>query len=92
MIPEPQIPLASLIGASGRQHSCPMTLKETSSVTGLIRIRSIAPGAALIPKRMWAPSRAGPVAQEADRSLSRFPTTISPFVPTSMISTISPLR
>ena len=59
MIPEPQIPLAPVIRNSGRQRSSPMILKETSSVSGSIRIRSIAPGAALMPKRICSPLQGG---------------------------------
>ena len=45
---------------------------------------SMAPGAPRIPKRILAPSKAGPAAVEQARRRSRFPRTISPLVPMSM--------
>ena len=67
-----------------------MTRKRGSSVARSIRTRSIAPGAARWPPRIWAPSKAGPVGLEAASSRSRLPRTISAFVPTSTTS-VDPL-
>ena len=50
---------------------------------------SIAPGAARMPNLICAPSKAGPVAQEVEQTLLRLPSSSSPLVPMSMISTIS---
>ena len=68
--------------------SQPITWKRGSSVSGSMRTRSIAPGAARWPQLIWAPSKAGPVGLDAARSRSRSPSTISAFVPTSTTSCI----
>jgi len=49
----------------------------------------MAPGAARMPNLIWAPSKAGPVAQDVEQTLFRLPISSSPFVPMSMISTFS---
>ena len=42
-----------------------MTRKRGSRVSLSIRTRSIAPGAARCPPEIWAPSKAGPVGDDA---------------------------
>ena len=90
IMPEPQIPVipvsetASSKPSSSDQISDPITENRGSKVSGLIRSRSIAPGAARWPELICAPSKAGPVGDEAARSLSLLPSTISAFVPTSI--------
>ena len=99
MIPEPQIPVtpvaavASANPSSSDQRSQPMTLTLTSSVSRSMRTRSIAPGAARWPASICAPSKAGPVGDDAASSRSLLPSTISALVPTSTISSfIGPVR
>src|SRR5439155_385647 len=74
---------------SSDQRLEPMTRKRGSRVSLSTRTRSIAPGAARWPLEIWAPSKAGPVGDEAASSRSRLPRTISAFVPTSTSSVIS---
>ena len=52
-------------------------------------MRSIAPGAALWPELICAPSNAGPVGEEQARTLDLLPNKISAFVPTSTTRTRS---
>ena len=98
MIPEPQIPLtptrALLSANSGSSDHCsqPMTRKRGSSVSGSIRTRSIAPGAARCPALICAPSKAGPVGLDAASRRWRLPSTISALVPTSTSNTHSSAR
>ena len=98
MMPEPQMPVtpvaavASAKPSSSDQSSQPITLTLASSVSGSMRTRSIAPGAARWPAVICAPSKAGPVGDEAASSRSRLPSTISALVPTSTISTVSSAR
>ena len=66
-----------------------MTLKRTSRVSGSMRMRSMAPGAARMPNSMWEPSKAGPVAHEVESIRSRLPSTSSPLVPMSRMSRTS---
>ena len=54
-----------------------------------MRTRSMAPGAARWPQEICAPSKAGPVGEEAASRRCRLPSTISALVPTSTISVIS---
>ena len=95
-MPEPQIPLtpssaAAAANPGSSDHSSePMIRKRGSSVSRSIRTRSMAPGAARCPDEIWAPSKAGPVGDEAASSRSRLPSTISAFVPTSTTSRTSP--
>ncbi len=49
----------------------------------MMRTFSIAPVTAFIPCLMWAPSKAGPEAQEQDNMSSALPTNASVFVPMS---------
>jgi len=71
MIPEPQMPVTPVFAvsvsnpASVDHFSLPMTRKRASRVFLSIRIRSMAPGAARWPEEISAPSRAGPVGEEA---------------------------
>ena len=85
MIPEPQTPVtcAAANPGSSDQASVPITRMRGSSVSGSMRTRSIAPGAARCPHEICAPSNAGPVGLEAASRRSRLPSTISAFVPTS---------
>ena len=81
MIPEPQMPVtpvpaaASCAAKSGAsdQASTPMTRKRGSSVSWSMRTRSMAPGAARWPALIWAPSKAGPVGDDAASSRSLLP-------------------
>ena len=84
IIPEPQIPFALV-------SPLPMISKFTAKVDGSMRIASIAPGAARMPCRMVAPSKAGPVAQDEHIRRLRLPRISSPLVPTSIMSVISSL-
>ena len=69
-----------------RMHNSPCSPGGfSSSVSGSIRTRSIAPGAARWPPLIWAPSKAGPVGLDAASRRSLLPNTISALVPTSMI-------
>ena len=92
MMPEPQIPVipvaltASSNPSSSDHCSTPMTRNRGSNVSLSIRIRSIAPGAARWPEEICAPSKAGPVGDDAASKRSLFPTTISALVPTSTTS------
>ena len=63
-----------------------MILKRGSSVAGSMRTRSMAPGAARWPDEISAPSKAGPVGEEAATMRLRLPSTISALVPTSTSS------
>ena len=63
-----------------------MTLKRGSSVSGSMRTRSIAPGAARWPQLICAPSNAGPVGLEQASRRRLLPSTISALVPTSTSS------
>ena len=94
MIPEPQTPVTCVPANAGSsdQISLPITRKRGSSVSGSIRTRSIAPGAARCPQLICAPSNAGPVGLDAARSRSRLPSTISAFVPMSTIRLTSSPR
>ncbi len=71
MIPEPQIPVTPIPFVSFEKpgsfdhNSEPMTWKRGSRVLRSIRTRSIAPGAALCPEEICAPSKAGPVGLDA---------------------------
>ena len=58
-------------------------------MVGSISTCSIAPGAALCPLDICAPSNAGPVGDEHANTLSLFPKRISAFVPTSTMRTRS---
>ena len=95
MMPDPQMPVTPLRAAtfanlsSSDQALDPMTLKRGSRVSGSMRTRSMAPGAARWPLLICAPSKAGPVGLEQAISLCRLPSTISALVPTSTISAIS---
>jgi hypothetical protein len=97
-IPDPQIPVTPVrrVDAanpvSSDQRDEPMTRKRGSRVTVSIRTRSIAPGAARWPPEICAPSKAGPVGDDAARSRSREPSTISAFVPTSTSRVTSSVR
>ena len=70
-MPEPQTPVTPVrrVDASNPtssdQRDEPMTRKRGSSVSLSIRTRSIAPGAARCPHEIWAPSKAGPVGDDA---------------------------
>ena len=70
-MPEPQMPVmpvsavASSKPGSFDQSSEPMIRNRGSRVSRSIRTRSIAPGAARWPPLIWAPSKAGPVGDEA---------------------------
>jgi hypothetical protein len=66
-----------------------MTLKRGSFVSGSMRMRSMAPGAARWPQLICAPSKAGPVGEEQASTPSVLPSTISALVPTSTSSVIS---
>jgi hypothetical protein len=102
MMPVPQMPAARMGDCklqtanwtlcSFAHTSHPITLNRTSSVAGSIRTRSMAPGAARIPWVICAPSSAGPVGLDAQRSLRRLPSSSSLFVPASMINTTSSCR
>jgi hypothetical protein len=59
---------------------------------GIDAHRSTAPGAARCPQEICAPSKAGPVGLDAARRRSRFPSTISAFVPTSTTRLTSSCR
>ena len=85
MMPEPQTPVGVGAPGSSDHASLPIVRKRSSSVSGSIRTRSIAPGAARWPHEICAPSKAGPVGLDAASSRSRLPSTISAFVPTSTI-------
>ncbi len=92
MIPDPQMPVIPVrrtarenVGWSD-QNSEPTTRIRGSSVSRSIRTRSIAPGAARCPLEIWAPSKAGPVGDEAASNRSALPSTISALVPTSTSS------
>ena len=91
MIPDPQIPVTPMFFVSSSkpgssdQRSEPMTLIFADSVSGSILTLSIAPGAALCPELICAPSKAGPVGLDAASTLSLLPTIISALVPTSTI-------
>ena len=61
-----------------------MVVREGSRLSGSIQTPSMAPGAALIPCLMCAPSKAGPEAQEQATMRSLSPTTISVLVPMSI--------
>ena len=74
---------------SSDQKSEPITLKRGSFVVGSISTCSMAPGAALWPLDICAPSNAGPVGDEHAKTLFLLPSRISAFVPTSTISTRS---
>ena len=76
---------AGVVGRPGSsdQASAPITRNRGSIVSGSMRTRSIAPGAARCPQLICAPSNAGPVGLEAASSRSRLPSTISAFVPMS---------
>ena len=88
-IPDPQMPVTPTDGmfaakpGSSDQSSQPITLMRGSSVTGSIRTRSMAPGAARWPQEISAPSNAGPVGEEQASTRSRLPSTISALVPIS---------
>ena len=87
---EPQIPFALILPSIWVcQSALPITLYFGSFVTGSIFTFSIAPGAALIPNLICAPSNAGPVAHDVEHTLSLLPRRSSPFVPMSIMSTIS---
>ena len=93
MIPEPQIPEMSssrVVGmrtpGSSDHRSLPITLTRGSSVSRSMRTRSIAPAVARMPAEIWAPSKAGPVGDDAARTCVELPNTISAFVPTSTSS------
>ncbi len=83
---------ASAKPCSSDQGSTPITRKRGSSVTGSMRTRSIAPGAARWPEEISAPSKAGPVGEEAATTRVLLPRTISALVPISTISIISSWR
>jgi hypothetical protein len=53
-----------------------------------MRTRSMAPGAARWPDEISAPSKAGPVGEDAATTRSRLPRMISALVPTSTSSII----
>jgi hypothetical protein len=61
MMAEPQMPVMPVFSAasakpsSSDQGSTPMTLKRGSSVSGSMRTRSMAPGAARWPQEISAP-------------------------------------
>ena len=75
--------VASKKPSSSDQGSTPITLKRAFPFSGFILTRSIAPGVALWPLFIWAPSKAGPVGLDA-ASILPFPAKrISAFVPTS---------
>jgi hypothetical protein len=57
-----------------------------------MRMRSMAPGAARWPQEISAPSKAGPVGEEAATVRAELPSTISALVPTSTSSIISSWR
>jgi len=76
MMPEPQMPVtpvaavASAKPGSSDHRSQPITLSRGSSVSGSMRTRSMAPGAARCPQPICAPSNAGPVGlEQASRRL-----------------------
>ena len=98
MMPDPQIPVTpvpSIVSAkptSFDHSSLPITRNRGSSVSGSMRRRSMAPGAARWPQEICAPSKAGPVGDDAAKSRSLLPITISALVPTSAISMISSER
>ena len=91
IMPEPHIPdilwflINSENSVSFDQLSQPITLKIGSLVIASILTFSIAPGAALWPDDIWAPSKAGPVGEEQANNLFLFPKISSAFVPTSII-------
>ena len=95
MIPDPQMPVTPVFStaasnpSSSDQRSTPITRNFGSSVSLSMRIRSIAPGAARCPDEICAPSKAGPVGDDAANKRSLLPTTISALVPTSTIKVIS---
>ena len=62
MIPEPQTPVTCVPANAGSSDhaSHPITRMRGSSVSGSMRTRSIAPGAARWPHEICAPSNAGP--------------------------------
>src|SRR3990172_2689481 len=78
--PDPQMPFGLV---------SPMTRYVGSKVWLLIHTSSIAPRVARIPHTTPAPSNAGPAEHAHVTNQSRVPSTISPFVPTSMNS-VSP--
>ena len=88
----PPGPTAAAKAGSSDQVSEPITVKRGSRVSGSIRTRSMAPGAARWPEEICAPSKAGPVGEEQASSRSRLPSTISALVPTSTTSIISSCR
>jgi hypothetical protein len=70
-MPLPQMPVTPVASAASRKPSSsdhastPMTRNRGSKVALSMRTRSIAPGAARWPPLIWAPSKAGPVGEEA---------------------------
>ena len=91
-IPEPHTPVTRRPEGRVVGPGSQPTATRGSSVSGSMRTRSIAPGAARCPQLICAPSNAGPVGLEAASSRSRFPSTISAFVPTSTIRFTSSSR
>ena len=95
MMPEPQIPVMPVARAcsakcgSSLHLSEPMILKRGSLVMGSMITRSIAPGAALCPWEICAPSKAGPVGEEQAITRPLLPRNISALVPTSTIRVVS---
>ena len=95
MMPEPQMPVMPVARVSSAKPgssdhlSEPMILKRGSKLSGSMRTRSIAPGAARWPQEICAPSKAGPVGLDAASRRWRLPSTISALVPTSTIRVIS---
>ncbi len=75
--PEPQMP---------RGLPPPITRQVGSRVLELTHTSSMAPSVARIPSTTPAPSKAGPAEQAQATCQSCVPSTISPFVPTSMNS------
>ncbi len=67
-------------------------MTRSSTPSAVIVTPSIAPGAALMPQRIAAPSKAGPAGAAVASRRSRLPSTISQFVPMSMKSRIRESR
>ena len=66
----PTVAAVSSNSGSSDHLSPPITFTFGSSVTGSMRTRSMAPGAARWPPEISAPSKAGPVGEEAATSRS----------------------
>ena len=86
----PKFTIESVKPGSSDQNSEPITRTRTSNVSGSMRTRSMAPGAARCPQLICAPSNAGPVGLEQASNFCWLPSTISALVPISIIKLSEP--